>query len=51
MSQGEKNQRAERDGKRVDRRVRRSRRAIIEALDRLIMDEPIDQITVSLNAR
>ena len=51
MSQGEKNQRAERDGKRVDRRVRRSRRAIIEAFDRLIMDEPIDQISVSLIAR
>lgn len=37
--------------RRVDRRVRRSRRAIIEAFDRLIMDEPIDQITVSLIAR
>ena len=51
MSQGEKNRRAERDGGRVDRRVRRSRRAIIEAFDRLIMDEPIDQISVSLIAR
>ena len=51
MSQGEKNQRAEGDGGRVDRRVRRSRRAIIEAFDRLIMDEPIDQISVSLIAR
>ena len=51
MSQGEKNRRVERDGGRVDRRVRRSRRAIIEAFDRLIMDEPIDQISVSLIAR
>ena len=51
MSQVEKNQRAERGGGHVDRRVRRSRRAIVEAFDRLIMDEPIDQISVSLIAR
>ena len=51
MSQGEKNRRSERDGGRVDRRVRRSRRAIIEAFDRLIIDKPIDRISVSLIAR
>ena len=51
MSQVEKNQRAERGGGHVDRRVRRSQRAIVEAFDRLIMDEPIDQISVSLIAR
>lgn len=48
MSQGEKNQR---DEGRVDRRVRRSRRAIIAAFDRLIMDVPLEQVTVSAIAR
>ena len=37
--------------RRVDRRVRRSRRAIIEAFDRLIMEEPLERITVSRLAR
>ena len=37
--------------RRVDRRVRRSRRAIIEAFERLIMEEPLERITVSRLAR
>ena len=36
---------------RVDRRVRRSRRAIMEAFDRLIMTRPLEEITVSAVAR
>lgn len=47
----EKNRRADKDGARVDRRVRRSRRAIVAAFDRLIMDEPLERITVSRIAR
>ena len=35
----------------VDRRVRRSRRAIIEAFERLIMSYELDEITVSALAR
>ena len=45
MSQGEK------DLVRVDRRVRRSRRAIMDAFERLILSQPLDQITVSAIAR
>lgn len=40
-----------RDGGRADRRVRRSRRAIVAAFDRLITDVPLEQITVSAIAR
>lgn len=42
---------ASRPGARVDRRVRRSRRAIMEAFDRLIADRPLGEITVSALAR
>ena len=42
MSQVERSRTAEKDGERVDRRVRRSRRAIFAAFDRLIMDEPLE---------
>lgn len=48
MAQGEKNGRPE---GRVDRRVRRSRRTIVEAFDRLIMTLPLEEITVSAVAR
>ena len=51
MSQVERSRTAEKDGERVDRRVRRSRRAIVAAFDRLIMDEPLERITVSRIAR
>ena len=51
MSQVERNRTAEKDGERVDRRVRRTRRAIVAAFDRLIMDEPLERITVSQIAR
>ena len=44
-AQGEKNGRA------VDRRVRRSRRAMMGAFDRLIMTTPFEQISVSAVAR
>lgn len=37
--------------KRVDRRVARSRRAIVAAFDRLLEDNELDQITVSAIAR
>lgn len=37
--------------RREDRRVRRSRRAILDAFDRLIMVRPLDEITVSAIAR
>lgn len=37
--------------RREDRRVRRSRRAIIDAFDRLIMTKPLEEITVSAIAR
>lgn len=50
-ARAEKDRLAEKDVARVDRRVRRSRRAIVAAFDRLIMDEPLERITVSLIAR
>ena len=36
---------------RVDRRVRRSRRAMVEAFDRLLATRPVDKITVSAIAQ
>ena len=45
MTMGEKNDRQ------VDRRVRRSRRSIVAAFDRLITEVPLEQITVSAIAR
>lgn len=42
---------AARGEKNVDRRVRRSRHAMMEAFDRLIMTTPIEQISVSAVAR
>ena len=52
MAQGEKNgQAAAAGGQRTDRRVRRSRRAIIEAFERLIMTCELEEITVSALAR
>ena len=45
MTMGEKND------ERVDRRVRRSRRAIVAAFDRLITEVPLEQVTVSAIAR
>ena len=41
----------EKSARGVDRRVRRSRRAIIEAFERLIMSYELDEITVSALAR
>lgn len=41
----------EKSARDVDRRVRRSRRAIIEAFERLIMSYELDEITVSALAR
>ena len=45
MQQGEKNERP------VDRRVRRSRRAMMGAFDRLITTTPLEEISVSAIAR
>lgn len=45
MGQGERNMRL------ADRRVRRSRRAMMGAFDRLIMTTPLDEISVSAIAR
>ena len=45
MAQGEKN------GRPVDRRVRRSRRSMMAAFDRLIMTMPLEDISVSAIAR
>lgn len=45
MTMGEKND------EHVDRRVRRSRRAIVAAFDRLITEVPLEQVTVSAIAR
>lgn len=45
MMMGEKND------ERMDRRVRRSRRAIVAAFDRLITEAPLEQVTVSAIAR
>lgn len=42
---------SEKSARDVDRRVRRSRRAIIEAFERLIMSYELDEITVSALAR
>lgn len=44
-------QQRERTGRVVDRRVRRSRRAMMGAFDRLIMTTPLEGITVSAIAR
>ena len=41
----------EKSGRAVDRRVRRSCRAVMSAFDRLIMTTPIEQISVSAVAR
>ena len=41
----------EKNDEHVDRRVRRSRRAIVAAFDRLITVMPLDQVTVSAIAR
>ena len=41
----------EKSCRRMDRRVRRSRRAMMDAFDRLIVLTPLDQITVSAIAR
>ena len=41
----------DRAGKRVDRRVLRSRRAIIEAFERLLVGQDLERITVSAIAR
>ena len=40
-----------RNAKHIDRRVLRSRKAIIEAFDRLLEERELDQITVSAIAR
>ena len=41
----------EKNDEHVDRRVRRSRRAIVAAFDRLITEVPLEQVTVSAIAR
>ena len=41
----------EKSDERMDRRVRRSRRAIVAAFDRLITKTPLEQVTVSAIAR